>query len=189
MRYRALLISGALFFSPAAFGQAAKTAAPHASDVPVRQDATEPATHADMLSPVGEKLGTAKFYPAPGGVRIDVELIQQVPGPHAIHIHAIGKCEGPDFRSAGPHFNPTNKKHGMENPEGPHAGDLPNFEAGPDGHAKFSIVATMVSLGDGPNSLFHEGGTSLVVHENADDYKTDPSGNSGARVTCGVIEK
>jgi Cu-Zn family superoxide dismutase len=101
----------------------------------------------------------------------------------------VGKCDPPDFKSAGPHFNPDNKKHGSKNPDGPHAGDLPNFDVGPDGTAKVSVVAPNVTLGDGPNSLFHPEGTALVIHEKADDYMTDPAGNAGARIACGVVQK
>lgn len=189
MRGRAVWIAVILIFAGAAPGQGTKSSPPQAKLISIHQEGAQPAAHADMLSPVGEKLGTAKFYAVAAGVRIDVELIQQVPGAHGIHIHAAGKCEGPSFTSAGLHFNPTDKQHGTLNPEGPHAGDLPNFEAGPDGRAKFSVVDAMVSLGEGPDSLFRAGGTSLIVDENADDYKTDPDGNSGARVVCGVIEK
>ncbi len=181
--------AGTLLCASAAFGQSAQPAHTRTARPPGGQAVAQPVAHATILGPVGDKLGEAEFYEAPGGVRIDVNIIQQIPGLHAIHIHSVGKCEGPDFKSAGPHFNPNGKKHGTENPEGPHAGDLPNFEAGPDGHAKFSVVTAMVSLGDGPDSLFQPGGTSIVIHEDPDDYKTDPSGNSGVRVACGVIEK
>ena len=108
---------------------------------------------------------------------------------HALHVHAVGKCEGPDFKSAGPHFNPEEKKHGTQNPDGPHAGDLPNFEVGADGRAKTSVVATRVSLGTGTNSLFQSNGTALVIHEKADDNLTDPAGNAGSRIACGAVQK
>jgi superoxide dismutase, Cu-Zn family len=104
-------------------------------------------------------------------------------------VHTVGKCDPPDFASAGGHLNPDMKKHGKENPDGPHAGDLNNLEVGADGTAKASFVDSKVTLGDGPNSLFHDGGTALVIHEKADDYKTDPSGNSGPRIACGPIQK
>ena len=93
------------------------------------------------------------------------------------------------MRSAGGHFNPTAKKHGKDNPDGPHAGDLPNFTVDKSGKGKATIVADMVTMGDGANSLFHTGGTALVVHAGPDDDKTDPAGNSGDRIACGVIEK
>lgn len=145
--------------------------------------------HADIVNAQGQKIGTAMIRPSDNGVRIDVEVSQLSPGTHGIHIHTVGKCEGPAFASAGGHFNPTSKKHGKENPEGPHAGDLLNIEVGADGTGKASLLAPNATLGEGPNSLFHEGGTALVIHEKADDFKTDPAGNSGARIACGVIQK
>jgi Cu-Zn family superoxide dismutase len=101
----------------------------------------------------------------------------------------VGKCEGPDFKSAGGHLNPEMKQHGKDNPSGPHAGDLLNLTVGPDGKAKASLIAVHATLDAGPNSLFHEGGTAIVIHEKEDDYKTDPTGNSGGRIACGVIQK
>lgn len=145
--------------------------------------------HADIVSASGDKIGTATFVPSAGGVRVDVNVSQLPPGTHAIHIHAVGKCEGPEFKTAGGHFNPANKKHGRDNPAGPHNGDLPNIEVGPDGKATTSLLDTNVTLSEGPNSLFQDGGTSIVIHAMQDDYKTDPSGNSGARIACGVIQK
>lgn len=145
--------------------------------------------HADIVNAAGDKIGTATFVPSAGGVRVDVNVSQLPPGTHAIHIHAVGKCEGPDFKTAGGHFNPASKKHGRDNPAGPHNGDLPNIEVGPDGKATTSLLDTNVTLSEGPNSLFQDGGTSIVIHAMQDDYKTDPSGNSGARIACGVVQK
>lgn len=144
---------------------------------------------ADILNGQNEKIGTATLTQEAEGVRIHVEVSKLAPGTHAMHIHTVGECHGPDFKSAGAHFNPFGKKHGIENPEGPHAGDLPNFEAGADGTAKVDVLAKLVTLRDGKNSLFQPGGTCLVVHEKADDNKTDPAGNAGARLACGVITK
>ena len=145
--------------------------------------------HADIANAQGQKIGTAEIRASGSGVRIDVNVSQLPPGTHGIHIHNVGKCEGPAFTSAGSHLNPTSKQHGKDNPEGPHAGDLLNLEVNADGVGKASLLDPNVSLGDGANSVFHQGGTSLVIHANADDYKTDPAGNSGARIACGVIQK
>jgi Cu-Zn family superoxide dismutase len=147
------------------------------------------AARADILDTQGNKIGVAELRASGNGVRIEVNVSQLPPGTHGIHIHSVGKCEGPAFTSAGPHLNPTSKKHGKDNPEGPHAGDLPNLEVKADGVGKASFLDENVTLGNGPNSLFREGGTSLVIHANADDYKTDPAGNSGPRIACGVIVK
>jgi len=147
------------------------------------------AAHADIVDAQGKKIGTAAFRASNNGVRIDVNVSGLPPGTRGIHIHSVGKCEGPAFTTAGPHLNPTSKKHGKDSPEGPHAGDLLNLEVNADGLGKASLLDQNVTLGQGQSSLFHEGGTSLVIHANADDYKTDPAGNSGARIACGIIEK
>ena len=148
---------------------------------------TAHSAHADIVNAQGQKVGTATILPSSSGVRINVEVSQLPPGTHGIHIHTVGKCEGPAFTSAGAHFNPTSKKHGKDNPEGPHAGDLLNIEVATDGTGKTSLSDPNVTLGGGANSLFNETGTALVIHEKEDDYKTDPAGNSGARIACGVI--
>ena len=101
----------------------------------------------------------------------------------------MGKCEPPEFTTAGSHFNPEGKKHGLSNPEGPHAGDLPNLDVAADGTGQVHYLATKVTLNPGPASLFDADGTAVVVHANADDHFTDPTGNSGGRIACGVIQK
>lgn len=149
----------------------------------------EKTAHADIINAKGERIGTATLRKAEGGVKIDLTVAQLPPGTHALHVHAMGRCEVPDFKSAGPHFNPEGKKHGTQNPEGPHAGDLPSLEVGADGRVKTSVFATNVSLDEGINSLFQPNGTALVIHEKADDNVTDPAGNAGGRIACGVVQK
>ena len=120
---------------------------------------------------------------------MSVTVTNLSPGVHAIDIHEAGKCDAPDFKTAGSNFNPANKKHGMQSPEGHHAGDLPNLTAGANGKGAFKSTIHDVTLADdGVTSLFHAGGTSVVLHEKADDMKSDPAGNAGARIACGVVQ-
>jgi Cu-Zn family superoxide dismutase len=143
----------------------------------------------ELIGQNGQSIGHAELTQMSRGVHIRVEASNLVPGKHGFHIHETGGCEPPDFKSAGAHFNPMNKQHGFDNPNGPHAGDLPNLSVGTDGTVTAEMVARNVTLEEGrPNSLLRPGGTSLVIHASADDYKTDPAGNSGDRVACGKIE-
>lgn len=124
-----------------------------------------------------------------GGVNISIKGENLPPGGHGFHIHENGSCIAPTFESAGAHFNPTGKKHGFENPEGPHAGDLKNINVGENGKLSIEALADMVTLEKGKkNSLLKEGGTSLVIHSDPDDYVSQPAGNAGDRIACGVIE-
>lgn len=144
---------------------------------------------AELRDAKGQNVGKATFKQTADGVKISVQVFNVPPGPHAFHIHAVGKCEPPDFKTAGGHFNPQSMKHGLKNPAGPHAGDMPNITVGQKGKGKATVVNKRVTLGEGANSLFHEGGTAIVIHEKADDDMTDPAGNAGNRMACGVIEK
>ena len=125
---------------------------------------------ADLADSKGEKVGTATLKETSKGVSLSLEVSNLPPGVHGFHIHTVGKCEAPDFKSAGGHFNPEGKKHGWENPEGHHAGDLQNLTVDAQGKAKVKLVVTGVTLGDGPNSLFQPQGTAIVIH--ADSYGT-----------------
>ena len=147
--------------------------------------------HADIVNAQGTKIGSAKITSTGQGVKIEVKVTQLTPGEHGIHIHNVGKCDAPAFTTAGGHFNPTSAHHGIHNTQDPHPhlGDLVNLTADKKGSAKATFLADGVTLGDGSNSLFHDGGTALIIHAKADDLMSDPSGNSGDRIACGVIEK
>ncbi|HLU23751.1 MAG TPA: superoxide dismutase family protein [Bacillaceae bacterium] len=144
----------------------------------------------DLINGDEEKIGTATFTESSKGVKIRVKAEGLEPGTKAIHIHETGKCVAPDFTSAGGHFNPGKKEHGFENPKGFHAGDLPNIEVSAQGVVDVEIVAPGLTLKQGAeNSLLDADGSALVIHEKADDYKTNPAGNAGDRIVCGVIGK
>jgi Cu-Zn family superoxide dismutase len=135
----------------------------------------------------GKEVGTVQLIQTPHGVLLKMALKGVAPGEHAFHIHAVGKCE-PPFTSAGGHFNPAGKKHGMEAKEGSHAGDMPNLYVPANGELTVDVANHMVTLVKGqPNSVFDADGSAIIIHAGADDYKTDPTGNAGDRIACGVI--
>ena len=145
---------------------------------------------AEVTDAQGRAIGTAKLTQREGdGVKVDVRVEGLAPGNHGIHIHSVGLCEPPAFATAGPHFNPEVKKHGLHNPEGPHLGDLPNLQVRKSGKGALYGETDRVSLLPGPESLFDADGSAVVIHAAEDDQVTDPTGNSGARIACGVIRE
>ncbi|GAC1650973.1 MAG: hypothetical protein NVS4B3_10630 [Gemmatimonadaceae bacterium] len=151
-------------------------------------ESAAPAAVAKLQDPSGRAVGAAQFYSGAAGTRIVVTASHLSPGNHGMHVHGVGRCT-PDFAAAGPHFNPTQRKHGRDNPEGFHAGDLPNLTVGPDSAGTAVVTTSAVTLDSGPAGLFDADGSALIIHASADDNRTDPAGNSGARIACGVIER
>ena len=144
---------------------------------------------ADIQNAEGKSIGTASLRETKDGVVMTVNVKGLPQGLHAVHFHSVGKCEGPAFTSAGGHFNPLNKKHGFKNPDGPHAGDLPDMYVNKDGVGHYEALMESITLGPGETSVFDPDGSAIVVHITADDNVTDPAGNSGDRIACGVITK
>lgn len=153
------------------------------------ESGSAPPLQVTLIGASGQTVGNAQLAAVPEGVQIDLQVSGLTPGAHGFHIHEKAACDAPTFDSAGAHFNPMHKEHGFLNPKGAHAGDLPNLVVDDQGNGRLSAVTkSVVLLPDKPNSLFKPGGTSLVIHEKADDLKTDPSGNSGKRIACGAVK-
>lgn len=141
---------------------------------------------ADLRDAAGRLLATASAVQAGDRLRVRIDAAGLAPGSYGAHIHAVGRCDPPGFDSAGPHWNPTDREHGTQNPRGAHLGDLPNLLVGADGGGSFEVTVSG-TLGGGPRALLDADGAAMVIHAAPDDYRTDPSGNSGARIACGVL--
>jgi Cu-Zn family superoxide dismutase len=136
----------------------------------------------------GKEVGSANLTQTPRGVLINIAVKGLPPGEHAFHVHAVGKCE-PPFTTAGGHFNPDTKKHGLLAADGAHAGDMPNLHIPQSGDLTIEVLNAAITLEKGkPNSVFDADGSALIVHAGSDDYKTDPTGEAGGRIACGVVQ-
>jgi Cu-Zn family superoxide dismutase len=142
---------------------------------------------AELIDGKANPVGTAQLNQLAQGVQIVVAVSGLPAGKHALHIHETGECE-PPYESAGGHFNPTDAEHGWDNPQGPHAGDLPNIYVG-EGAVQVEYITELVTLEDGETSLFDNDGSAIVIHGGQDDYLTEPAGDAGMRLACGVIEQ
>jgi superoxide dismutase, Cu-Zn family len=149
---------------------------------------TPPTTTVEIRDAAGKRLGDVRVIQTPHGLLLSGALTGVPPGEHAIHVHETGKCE-PPFKTAGAHFNPGKKEHGALVPGGQHAGDLPNVFAAADGTLKFELLATDLTLSPGPGTVFDADGSSIVIHAKADDYRSQPAGDSGDRIACGVLTR
>lgn len=148
--------------------------------------------YATISNAAGDRKGTAEIWQDMDKiVHVEVQVTGMPPGPHGIHFHQVGKCEAGDtpFATAGGHYNPLGRQHGLDNPAGPHAGDAPNFTVNADGTGKASFTTDRVSLTEGSTTLFDEDASAIVIHASADDQTSQPAGNSGARIACGVVKR
>ena len=148
---------------------------------PGAEAAAEPVATAELQDSTGKPVGVATFTTTDAGATMAVSVSGLLPGRHGIHIHQNGNCTPPAFTTAGPHLNPASKQHGLENPRGPHAGDMPNLEVGGDGAADVTLPVA--------SEVLRQTGGAVVIHADPDDQQTDPSGNSGDRLVCGVIRR
>lgn len=177
----------ALLAAGLALGQSSSAPPPPPPSRAERAAAPSPRS-VELKDQKGKVVGTVLLVETPHGLLLRGTLNGLPPGTHAIHFHETGKCE-PPFKTAGGHFNPTQKAHGLMDPGGLHAGDLPNLIVPKGGKVEFEVFAEWLTLGDGPNTVLDADGTALVIHARADDYRTQPSGDAGDRVACGVISR
>jgi Cu-Zn family superoxide dismutase len=180
-----LLIGGAVL---AIAGCATDTEATQPEGAVVSSTIGPPILNADLRDAQGRSLARATAEVAGDSLRVRVEAVAMSPGTYGAHLHSVGRCDPPAFASAGPHWNPTGQMHGKDNPKGMHKGDLPNLTVGADGRGSFEYTIPNAGLsGMLPNRLIDADGAAVVIHARPDDYRTDPSGNSGDRIACGVL--
>jgi Cu-Zn family superoxide dismutase len=189
MKTQALLTAATLAFAAPALAQNQKATPPVAKkdEKAASPQDSKPAetAKATLQDAKGQQVGEVTFEETPHGVLIRGSLSNLPAGTHAIHIHEAGKCEAPEFKTAGGHFNPNKKAHGMMAAGGKHEGDLPNLYAGQDGKVQFEHFGHGLSV----KSMMDTDGSAVVVHAKADDHKTDPAGDAGGRIACGVVSK
>ena len=142
-----------------------------------------------LLTADGNSIGNVELLQMADGVQLIASVKGLPAGQYAMHLHAVGRCAGPDFTSAGPHFNPGARQHGRDNPMGAHAGDLPNLDVGEKGTAAVNLLLPGLRLADGPGPLIDADGAAVIVHAKPDDYRSDPAGNAGSRIACGEIKR
>src|SRR5690606_19010144 len=188
------VLAAALALATPAFGQ---SAAPDAAKMPATQGGAQQGTagdagagkeaaHAELVDAKGNKVGWVRIRETPNGLILHTRLSGLPAGEHAFHVHEVGKCE-PPFDSAGGHYNPGKKEHGFAVQGGYHAGDLPNITIPSEGAVEIDVFAVGLTVADGPNRLLDEDGSALIVHAGVDDYASQPSGNAGGRIACGVV--
>lgn len=182
-----LLVTAAVLLSACGAADDQSATAPSSTDTETAGAAQRFAT-ADLIDTTGKSVGSATITATGDSHMLQLNVSGIEAGEHGMHLHAVGSCDTPDFTSAGSHLNPHDKQHGRDNPQGSHLGDLPNITAGADGNATISapLNAPRAEL---EQYIFDTDGTAIVVHATADDYRTDPTGNSGGRIACGVLKK
>ena len=172
---------------PGSIGLAALAATGCARDADVPPPSSATAAGAEIRDAGGRLVANASAADTGDRLRVRVEAAGLAPGTYAAHVHMTGRCDPPGFDSAGAHWNPTGRRHGSQNPQGQHLGDLPNLLVGADGEGSFELAISGAELSGGRNAMLDADGAALVIHAAPDDYRTDPSGNSGARIACGVF--
>ncbi|MCJ7420615.1 superoxide dismutase family protein [Sphingomicrobium astaxanthinifaciens] len=184
MKYSPLLVGAGLMLSSC--GEAGSDAG-DTGETAVEPSAVAQPFSADLLAPAATSVGTVSVREDANGITVTVEAAGLEPGMHAVHLHETGVCEGPEFASAGGHWNPSGAQHGRDNPMGSHLGDLANMEIDEGGTGRSDYLVREATISGEAPTLADQDGTALVVHAGADDYRTDPSGAAGARVACAVL--